>query len=595
MVENNTRKFLPALLLTTTTSVSAVLVALRHRWSTGALDNFVVHNRDTTALVVQILSSILGLCQFYAACSALNFSTRLHLEKRSVSLQTLNFWSAIVAPRMDFSLSILMLVPLSIWCMVVQVPGALWAGALTPLFVTVAMETGYISVPAYPLNASKFWDNEYVRYSDGHVDRYIICTKTSDTPSWTGPFVSTCPDLDFIASLIASTGSATSTSDSSPWVHPSMINRDWSFVGRSYGVGSTPGLLDLPNAMPVPFTAYNYIENGYFTKVTCAKNESAAYTVKSLGVFGNTTDTKLELWVANGTLPNSVPGSFESYPLATYTASNRGNIFAWSAVVNNGQNMIGVATPPGTWYDNQFGKMQCTVEFQPSLFAVAVNLTTKTTMVTPISTIHGQNITDIEPTGNLTAHVMLSLDRLSRISSQFDISTLGDPIGWNVLNVNLSMQNLTYGEAHARGLENSITALLDNLLGAFGAVELVIANSTKQTPFFGSYEAVKIGSDKYIFATLGVNIVLLLSFVAEIVRTRFWRGLTKFDYSDMKSVIVASSAGGTSIADAYYDGRKTEIKLKLVEDEMGVALINTSRYKETEDTKNESQSALVEL
>jgi hypothetical protein len=51
---------------------------------------------------------------------------------------------------------------------------------------------------------------------------------------------------------------------------------------------------------------------------------------------------RLALWLANGTLPNSVPGRFESYQLATY--GGRKDLFAWSSVVNKGQNYIAIAT-----------------------------------------------------------------------------------------------------------------------------------------------------------------------------------------------------------------------------------------------------------
>ncbi|RDW58311.1 hypothetical protein BP5796_12241 [Coleophoma crateriformis] len=548
--ESIIRKLLPLLLLLITTIVSVALVASRTRRNIGAFNSFVKNNRDTSALVIQILSSILGSCQVYAICSTLNFSTRLYFHQNSIPLPTLSFWSAFVTPRLEFSLSKWHLVTLAIWYIMSKIPGALWAGALTPLFVPVFQKAGTISIPTYPLHARRYWDSEFVRYSNGQTDRLMRCTKTTDTPyqNWTGPFVSSCPDIDFMSALTDLVGSASPTSDSSPWVHSNLFQPDWSFIGRSYGVGSSPALINPAQTAPIAFSAYNYTEIGYFTNVTCIQNVSASYEVLYLKQYG-TQAIEVGLWAANGTLPNSVPGSFELYPLITRSKHQK-FVLAWSSVVNNGQNLIAVAAPGGTWY-HPWNKMQCSVEFYPSLFAVAVNLTSKTITVTQSLEHQSQNITDIEQTGNLTANVMLALDRLSRMSSNLDVSVLGNSLIWNMVNIQRSSPNITQAEAHIRGLEDSFTAVLDDLLVAYGAMELVLAHASKESLFSGFYSALKVGSDRYIFAILGVNLALLIVLAMETRRTRFWKGLTSFNYTDVKHVVVATSAGEKSRARTY--------------------------------------------
>jgi hypothetical protein len=108
--------------------------------------------------------------------------------------------------------------------------------------------------------------------------------------------------------------------------------------------------------------------------------------------------------------------------LTSYGGQN--NTFAWPFVVNNGENIIAVANPPGSWFDEAFDNIEGSVEFQPSLFAVAADLTTKTLTITPSSDLEALHIKDIEPTGNLIADVMLSRDRHSHISNNFFVSTL---------------------------------------------------------------------------------------------------------------------------------------------------------------------------
>jgi hypothetical protein len=343
------------------------------------------------------------------------------------------------------------------------------------------------------------------------------------------------------------------------------------------------------------------------------RNDSAAYELIAMGNTG-AADINVTLWLANGTLPNSVPGSFESYPLVTY--ADKENPFAWSAVVNNGENLIAVAAPPGSWYGEKWDQMQCSVEFQPSLFAVSANLTSKAITVIQKPLLQGQSIENIEPSGNLTANVMLSLDRLSRMSNNFDQSVLGGPISWNVVNVNNSNPGLTEEEADILGLEDSITAILDDLLFAFGAAELVLAQATTPTPFSGSYDSIKVGSDKYIFATLGINVAVLIFLAAEAARAMFWNGLTKFNYTDVKRVIVASSAGGMSIASAgsmqspqqsprvdEENGRNREkydmgeAKVKLMDLDTGVELHLQNRTSSVpgQDNQDQSDSSLIEL
>lgn len=143
--------------------------------------------------------------------------------------------------------------------------------------------------------------------------------------------------------------------------------------------------LQVGDVIPVPLSAYNHTEYGYLASVTCGKNGSAACEVSYVGEYG-VSDISVNLWSANGTLPNSVPGSLESYSLNTYPTSN--NIFSSSSVVNDGKHIIAVASNSGSWYE-QGDKMRCSVEFRPKLFAVAANITTKTITVTPVDTISG--------------------------------------------------------------------------------------------------------------------------------------------------------------------------------------------------------------
>jgi hypothetical protein len=95
---------------------------------------------------------------------------------------------------------------------------------------------------------------------------------------------------------------------------------------------------------------------------------------------------------------------------------------------------------------------------------------------------------------------------------------------------------------------DSFSAIIDDLLVGYGAVQIVIGNDTISTPLSITVEAARIGKPGYIYATLGLNLLTLFLVLLEAARTRFWSRLRKFNYLDLESAIVASSAGGPVLA-----------------------------------------------
>lgn len=361
---------------------------------------------------------------------------------------------------------------------------------------------------------------------------------------WDGPFITSCPHFDFSPSLQAAAGAATSTSSKKPWVHSNLIVKDWSFVGRSYGVASSVGLLDPPSIHPVTFNTYEFKEYGYFANITCERNESATYSVIANGTVFDSVSGDVQIWTTIGSLPNSVPGREEKYVL---TNRDGVNVFALSAVVNNNQSMIGIAAPDGSWY-SQWNKMQCLVGFVPSQFHVFANLTSQTATVTRPVELQEGAMTIIEPTGNLTATAMYSLDTISRLNNNREISALGNALTWNVVNARNAYANLSSDDAEIRGLEDSIAAILDDILMTMGASQQVLGNDTTTTNIRGRYTALRIGSEKYISAIFGIQACLCVVLLVELCRTYFWKGLGLFDYTSTKSLVIATSAGGTGIS-----------------------------------------------
>lgn len=90
---------LPCLLFTSILSIVLLQYQRTHYTTSGYLHNFVVNNRSSTALIVQILSHVLGLCFVFTLTNLINFRTRLTMARKSVSLLHLTWWNLLCSQR----------------------------------------------------------------------------------------------------------------------------------------------------------------------------------------------------------------------------------------------------------------------------------------------------------------------------------------------------------------------------------------------------------------------------------------------------------------------------------------------------------------
>jgi hypothetical protein len=107
------------------------------------------NDRSSTSLIVQILSSILGLTQIYVATSLFNLATRIRLFKSSTTLGNLYLWTALSEHKADLSLPWKGFILSAVLLAISQGPGALWAGALIPILTTVTRNGGFIQTPIF--------------------------------------------------------------------------------------------------------------------------------------------------------------------------------------------------------------------------------------------------------------------------------------------------------------------------------------------------------------------------------------------------------------------------------------------------------------
>lgn len=126
-----------------------------------------------------------------------------------------------------------------------------------------------------------------------------------------------------------------------------------------------------------------------------------------------------------------------------------------------------VAIAAGEYYAH-LNNTQCELDFNPWLFAVTVDLKKLNILVEPkASTI------DFDPKRNLTRTVARQFSLLSRDSTSLYDSMLGQALHASIAAYSITMGGswppLTQEQQTLGGLTNSVTAMADDMLVAYGA------------------------------------------------------------------------------------------------------------------------------
>ena len=363
-----------------------------------------------------------------------------------------------------------------------------------------------------------------------------------------------------LQNLILYSGSIATTLNDVPRLHAKNDNPSWSYRGRSYGVGSSIGIYDGAIDATGGRMNFSYTESGYVANTACFYNGTSDFTLFDSGSVSPTNSSlSLTTFTASGSLPNL--GDFFYFPVVLTNQSTIDGVLTWVASYENDRSMLSIAS---NGYYDAFDTLQCEVQWSPTLFHVDVNVTNQTIMIQPQDT-------PANPPGNesdfLISNVMASLGLIAQTTASIAYEPLGQALytNWGTYNETFFSGNLTSsynssgdnatipGSASpAHAVEASIDAMIDDILVGFGAAQLywnIGNNGTNTTSGSSTYLAVRLGEDAYIYATLAINILLIIVGVEEALRTRFWHHLSPLDYLDLKSIIVAASAGGTEIAE----------------------------------------------
>ena len=515
-------RYLKFIGLIITTILSSILLAGNvHSWVLSDSHYHLVNQeRASIQIVVQILSTTFGALQVTAVCTLINLATRSRLSRSRASLDGFRFWFNLCVRHVEWTLPFKLFVPLLCFVGLSYVPSALWAGAISPVNV-VATRQGAITIPQYNnISLIREYPSEYNSSVPQERDKK-------------GAF-SYNVGIALEGSLLYAASTAT-TIDGSPRQHRKNDNSGFTYIGRSYGVGSSAGVSDESISGNPLATAYSYVEVGYDVVVDCIYNSSTQFVLEP--------DEGEWAFAAQGPLPNSngIP------EFSVYTGRSTASMVALGVAHNqtNGTEYLAIAT--GDNYVS-LNTTQCSVAYIPTSFNVSVSTTNRNITVTPLS-----QVPEIDSTGTISHIATRQLELISNDQTNLYQSLLGNSFLDSIGDYNISMSNksetLTEASSTLAGLENSITVMLDDIMVGYSSAQLVVGQDFKNTNVTIQVEAIRLGQGVYIYAVVAFNTLAILLVAGEALRTRMWKKLVSFDYLDLRDIMIGSSQGGGGLAE----------------------------------------------
>lgn len=479
----------------------------------------------TAQLFLQAAASLLGFIQITTVCRLFGFATRLHFQRNTVTLERLQFWVGLANRRIDWSVKRHNTIVLAILAVSTVVPAAIWAGALTPVPTTTS-GPAFVKIPQY---ANMTFVQEYPSQitSQGPIVR-----------STKGVF-SYSVGMRYLTQLLSSAATAT-TLDGSPRNHTKFDNSNYAYVGRSFGAGSSVGLLDDELLDTNFIQSYSYQEPGYRTSVDCVYNATTNFTLTpSDSIDASETDM---MYVAHGRLPNTKSPSDGEY--SRYFGYSENTIVAIGVAFNPSSTDRYLAFASGENYQ-ALNATQCLLTFEPALFDVNVD-----TMNRFINVTYNASGPDIEPSRNLTQTATRQFELIANDLTNLYTSVLGEAFNNSIQQYTNFKFNSTgirpsIQEASLVGIQNSVAAMADDMLACYASAQLMVANDFHTVGAEITLSALRPGQDIYIYAIFGFNILVLAALFVEAVRTRCWQQLLQFDHFNASHLILASSATPT--------------------------------------------------
>ena len=312
-----------------------------------------------------------------------------------------------------------------------------------------------LDLPQYTNRSYNFWSKSLLNYVEANA------TVSNDK----GQF-SYLPLQDRLGYLLTD-GSVASSVDWRPAQLTKNDNSNFTYIGRSYGVGSSVGLTDDDTAKKDRTVAYSYTEVGYHTSVECIRNASSGFKLIRLRNAIDKPKWKIPAsFLASGPGPNTTQslscanGNLDDCGgVVTMGLSDSDDIVAaaWWASFESGlahlglpkaRNYKGKARPVDSLayttitagkHNQNLINVQCGIRMIPALFSVAVNVLERSIQAKLLSNTSQQ---DIEPTGFIADSASSILGVMTVVDTAVNTSIMGTMLTRNINNVK-QQKNLT--------------------------------------------------------------------------------------------------------------------------------------------------------
>ncbi|KAJ4213994.1 hypothetical protein NW759_010520 [Fusarium solani] len=521
-----------ALIVTTPVCTALLCLSLNDTLFSGSFLNFVTVNRPSVQFAVQILANMLSVLQVIVICRIINLGVRRRLKTHSMSLDQLRAWKDAMIPRINWDLPFGYIALLGLFVSVSMVFSAIWAAAMTPV-ETDERIGGSIQIPS--------WGN--MTFVKEYPSQVGSAGPTKHTAL--GKF-SYSVGVQLLGSLLAGAAAASPIHNSSR-MHEKLDSTGYTYVGRSYGVGSSVGLGQVNFKEGRDLLGWKYQEVGYAAKVNCIYNKSADFVLNKKETL---------LWAAEGEMPDSDDGGEYS----NYVGYGDGNNVLAIGVAHFKDHNATVAPvrryisfAGGFWY-KFLDQAQCEVDFEPTRFNVTVNNLGKNITVEPTN---DTDVPDIDPSRWLKGVLLRQFELIANDETNLYVSTVGSAFNNSITGHLLSLEmngttSVSDNDINLRGIENAIISMVDDMLAAYASAQLIVGNFKDNVKGTVRVTAVAIGEKRFAIAAFALNMVVAFIFLLEALRTRGWKDLPEFDPSDIRHVMIAASEGGGSLAKAGF-------------------------------------------
>jgi len=277
----------------------------------------------------------------------------------------------------------------------------MWAGAFPPINTTVLRESlGHARSPAYSNETYNLWSQDWLNYVGPKVRNDL------------GVFSYSAPLHR--SGFLHSDAAAASSLDGSPRLHVKNDNSNFTYVGRSYGIGSLLGLEE--NDLSLSESVLSYC---FHPTIQCIYNQSSAFGLTLLQSSDNLAVP--EIYSADGA---GLFGDRATFTVVGFGGKDRivalGVYHVYREAVLTTEAYYAFAT--GQTY-RILDKVQCHVTAVPTKFSVDVDLQRRLITVNPLLSDH---VVSIETSNVVIQRAASTPGALSIIDQTYFTSIFGD-------------------------------------------------------------------------------------------------------------------------------------------------------------------------